>query len=270
MLRLYEHPLSPYVRKVKIVLNLKGIPYERIYVNPVDVDPAVLAAFAAASPLREVPALVDDDLAIFDSTVILEYLEERWPNPPALPESAAERARVRMLEELCDTQLEAVNWGLMEIRFFKRLEGDEAEATVARARAQLDRCFGRLERELEGRPWLNGECFGRGDAAAYPHATGSAFWGVALDAARHPRLADWAARCAAEPAVKQDADELSAWIRANLGGGASVGGGASAMASMPIVRQYRDHRLEWMMRTGGVDVVLRGLENGTIRFQTEY
>jgi glutathione S-transferase len=265
MLRLFEHPLSPYVRKVKIVLNLKGIPYERVYVNPLEIDSPRSREFAAASPLREVPCLVHGELAIFDSTVMLEYIEERWPSPPALPETAAERARVRMLEELCDTQLEAVNWGLMEIRFFKRAEGAKAEAMVTRAGAQLERYWMRLERELDGRPWMNGERFGRGDAAAYPHVIGSAFWGVALDAKKHARLAEWAARCAEQPAVKQDSDQVSAWIRENLRGDA-----ASSAASMPVVRQYRDHRLEWMMKTGGVDVVLRGLEKGTIRFQTEF
>ena len=266
MLRLFEHPLSPYVRKVKIVLHLKGIPYERLSVNPLEIDSPRFREFAAVSPLREVPCLVHGELAIFDSTVMLEYVEERWPSPPALPESAAERARVRMLEELCDTQLEAVNWGLMEIRFFKRVEGARAEEMVARARGQLERYWTRLDRELDGREWMNGERFGRGDAAAYPHVVGSAFWGVALDAERHPLLSEWIARCAEQPAVKQDSEQVSAWIRENLGGGAAAAGAAP----MPVVRQYRDHRLEWMMKTGGVDVVLRGLEAGTIRFQAEF
>jgi glutathione S-transferase/RNA polymerase-associated protein len=262
MLRLFEHPLSPYARKVKIVLNLKGIPYERVFVNPTAIDSPEFKAFAAASPRLEVPCFVHGDLAVFDSTVMLEYVDERWPNPPALPETAAERARVRMLEELCDTQLEAVNWGLMEIRFFKRVEGAKAEEMVGRARAQLDRHWSRLERELDGRGWMNGERFGRGDASVYPHVAGSAFWGVAIDARRHPRLARWSMRCGEQPAVAQDAEQVATWTRENLGAGASG-------AAMPIVRQYRDHRLEWMMKTGGVDVVLRGLEAGTIRFQAE-
>jgi glutathione S-transferase/RNA polymerase-associated protein len=265
-LRFFEHPLSPYARKVKIVLEHKGIAYQRVFVNPLEPDPAVLREFAAASPRLEVPALVDDDgTAVFDSTVMLEYLEEKWPTPPSLPDTPAERARVRMLEELCDTQLEAVNWGLMEIRFFKRAEGAQAESMLARARAQLDRHFGRLERELGGRDWLNGARFGRGDAAAYPHVTGAAFWGAALDAARFPRLAAWAARCAELPAVRADAEQLSSWLRENMGPDAPA-----ARAPMPVVRQYRDHRLEWMMKSGGVDVVLRGLEQGTIRFQAEF
>ena len=263
MLKLFEHPLSPYARKVKIVLELKGVPYERVFVNPMETDSAAFRTFLAASPRLEVPCFADDDgTTVFDSTTMLEYIEEKWPAPPSLPASPAERARVRMLEELCDTQLEAVNWGLMEVRFFKRAEGALADALLAAATAQLHRYWGRLDRELEGRPWMNGDAFGRGDAAVYPHITGSAFFGMPLDA-KFARLAEWSARCAEHPAVRADADQLAAWIRDNLGGGAGA-------APMPVVRQYRDHRLEWMVKSGGIDVVLRGLEKETIRFQEEF
>jgi len=266
MLRFFEHPLSPYARKVKIVLEHKGIPYQRVFVNPLAADDPALREFAAISPLLEVPCLVDDDgTAVFDSTVMLDYLEEKWPAPPAMPAAPAERARVRMLEELCDTQLEAVNWGLMEVRFFRRADGEEAERLLAAARAQLDRYWARLDRELDGRPWMNGAAFGRGDAAVYPHITGSAFFGAPLDA-KHARLAAWAARCAEQPAVRADAEQLGAWVRDNLGGGAGGQGGGA----MPVVRQYRDHRLEWMMKSGGAEVVRRGLAAGTIRFQQEF
>jgi glutathione S-transferase/RNA polymerase-associated protein len=109
---------------------------------------------------------------------------------------------------------------------------------------------------------MNGAAFGRGDAAVIPHIAGSAFFGAPLDP-KFARLSAWAARCAEEPAVRADADQLSAWMRDNLGGGR---GGAG----MPIVRQYRDHRLEWMMKSGGTEVVLRGLEARTIKFQEEF
>jgi glutathione S-transferase/RNA polymerase-associated protein len=264
MLRLFEHPLSPYARKVKIVLELKGLPYQRVFVSPMDGSSVSFRDFLAASPRLEVPCFVDDDgTSVFDSTAMLEYVEEKWPATPSLPASPAERARVRMLEEFCDTQLEAVNWGIMEVRFFKRAEGALAETLLDAARAQYQRFWGRLDRELEGRQWMNGDRFGRGDAAVYPHITGSAFFGMPLDA-KFTQLGEWAARCAEHPAVRADADQLAAWIRDNLGAGAGQGS-----APMPVVRQYRDHRLEWMMKSGGVDVVLRGLEAGTIRYQEE-
>jgi glutathione S-transferase/RNA polymerase-associated protein len=266
MLRFFEHPLSPYARKVKIVLEHKGVPYQPVFVNPMasDADPT-LREFLAASPRREVPCLIDDDgTAVFESTVMLEYIEEKWPAPPSLPASPAERARVRMLEDSCDTQLEAINWGLMEVRFFRRAEGDEAEQLLTSAREQLGRAWARLDRELDGRPWMNGASFGRGDAAVVPHITGSAFFGMPLDP-KHARLADWAARCAEQPAVRADAEQLAAWMRDNLGGG-----GGGPQGAMPIVRQYRDHRLEWMMKSGGIDVVRRGLAAATIRYQVDF
>lgn len=259
MLRFYEHPLSPYARKVKILLYEKQIPFEALFVNPLARgDDPVLREWAAASPRLEVPALVDGALRLFDSTIMVEYLEERWPDPPTQPADPAERARVRMLEEVCDGELEAVNWGIMEVRFFRRAEGAQAEAMLATARAQLERLFGRLERELEDRPWMNGEGFGRGDAAVYPHVTGAAGWGFPVGDA-FPRLREWAARCAERPSVERDARNLAEWMKANLGRDA-------ASSPMPVVRQYRDHRLEWMMKSGGVEIVLEGLRRGTIRF----
>nr|QQZ49826.1 glutathione S-transferase family protein [Phenylobacterium glaciei] len=91
MLTLYDHPLSPYAQKVKIALREKGQPFQAV-------SPGGLGAggaqgdFLAANPRAEVPALVDGETAIFDSTIILEYIEDRWPNPALLPASPAERA----------------------------------------------------------------------------------------------------------------------------------------------------------------------------------
>src|SRR5262249_35137015 len=136
---LYEHPLSSYAQKVKIALREKGLAFEA------ETPPALGSGtadgeFAAASPRNEVPALIDGDTRIFDSTIILEYLEDKFPLPPLLPRDAAARARARMIEEVCDTLYEAINWGLSEIRWFKRAEGEQAEKmkeTAARQTAEL-------------------------------------------------------------------------------------------------------------------------------------
>src|SRR5277367_7193265 len=94
MLTLYEHPLSPYAQKCKIALLEKGIPFEAKLPDAFGSGVAG-GDFVAENPRHEVPLLVDGDVRIFDSTVILEYLEDKWPAPPMLPASPAERARVR-------------------------------------------------------------------------------------------------------------------------------------------------------------------------------
>src|SRR5216683_5391326 len=156
---LYEHPLSSYAQKVKIALREKGLDF-KVETPPALGSGKAEGAFAAASPRNEVPALIDGDVRIFDSTIILEYLEDKFPSPPLLPRDPAERARARMIEELCDTSYEAVNWGLSEIRWFKRAEGELAEkmkATAARQTAELQDW---LTERLGNAKWFNGPSFG--------------------------------------------------------------------------------------------------------------
>jgi glutathione S-transferase len=101
--------LSPYVRKVLAVLHLKGLDYEIDPIIPFLGDDR----FTALSPLRRVPVLLDDRVTLPDSTVICEYLEERYPTPALYPADAADRARARWLEEYADSRLgEVIVWGL--------------------------------------------------------------------------------------------------------------------------------------------------------------
>lgn len=257
-MKLYEHPLSPYARKVKIVLYEKGIPFERVSVTPLtigDADPHY-AEFSASSPRLEVPCLVDGDFRCFDSTIIADYLDDKWPDRPMLSGSPEVRASARMIEELSDSVLEAINWGMMELRFFKRAEGEEADRMLAAAKEQLGRIWDRLERELAKAPWLSGERFGRADAAVIIHVANATFFGMP-PLERHAKLAEWTQRCLAIESVRRDQTDLAAFMS---------GDGLRSMRKGPFRRQYRDHRLEWMLKSGGVEVVLRGMKADTIRF----
>ena len=106
----------------------------------------------------------DGAVRIFDSTIILEYLDDAYPDPPMRPASAPERARVRMLEEVMDTHFEAINWGLSEIRWFRRAVGgncgfqiDDAGIAVAtfdlRQRVSPDIVEGHGPRNRTGVPF---------------------------------------------------------------------------------------------------------------------
>ena len=262
MITLYDHPLSPYGQKVKIALREKGVAFETVSPGGLGAGGAA-GAFAQANPRAEVPTLVDGEAAVFDSTVILEYLEEAYPTPPMLPASPADRARVRMIEEVMDTHFEPISWGLSELRWFKRAEGEQAAALEAAAARQVAGFHAWLERQLGGREWFNGEAFGWGDLAVVPFLNGAA--GQGLPPPADSKLAGWLTRANARPSVADTVAEIAAMARTT--GMANV---AELVEKGLFKREYRDHRLEWMIKSGGVEVVLKGLERGNIRFSPDF
>jgi glutathione S-transferase len=256
MIQLFDHPLSPYAQKVKIALREKGVPFEAAIPGGIGVGGAA-GEFLAANPRAEVPALIDGEVRIFDSTIILEYIEDNWPTPPLLPHGAAERARVRMLEEVMDTHFEAINWGLGEIRYFGRAKGELAGAIEAKAKAQTESFFRWLEGQLGDRDWFNGAAFGWGDLCVVPYLNGSV--GHGNPPAEGTRLSAWLRRVNERPSVAETNAEAVAvrGVMVNV---------AEMVEQGLFKREYRDHRLEWMIKSGGFDVVAKGLEKDNIRF----
>src|SRR5262245_22140702 len=253
---LWEHPLSPYAQKVKMALREKGVTFE--VRTPAGIGAGVRDdAFSNASPRREVPALEHDGHTIFDSRIIIDYIEDTWPSPAISPASPAARARGRMIEEAVDTQLEAMGWGLMELRVFKRGDDTLRGAMEVEAQRQIAQAHAWLERQLGAAPYFGGDALLRADMAVIPHLAGAA------RAAPDSKLGQWLARCLTRESVSKTLGEA----QASLAGMANVD---AAVKAGLFKRQYRDHRLEWMMRSGGVDIVLDGLKAETIRFSTEF
>lgn len=257
MITLYEHPLSPYVQKVKIGLYEKAIPFEAVIPDIFGED----SGFDRTNPRREVPSLVDGETAVFDSSIILEYLEDKWPDAPLLPAAPAERARVRMLEELCDTCYEPNNWGIWEVRVFKRAQGELADMILKRAGEQILGLNKRLERELAEASYLNGRSFGFGDIVAFPFVNHAALNGFPPPVGS--KLNTWLRQMRERDSVRKTIQTASdAWEGYEREVPKLLEAGAFA-------RLYRDQRLEWMMRSGGSSIVLDGLAKGTIRFSNE-
>jgi glutathione S-transferase len=256
MIRLFEHPLSPYAQKVKLALIEKKIAFDAMIPDFLGGDPA----FLAASPRREVPTLLDGNTAVFDSTIILEYLEDKWPEPAMLPAAPAERARVRMLEEICDTYYEAINWATYEVRVFGRATGELAEQLLARAGKQVAGVNAFLGRELGDREHFNGAAFGWGDLSVFPAVNAAALNG--FPPAEGSSLGRWLDRLRARPSVQR----VMAAAAEAMAGFDMV---AKLVESGLFIREYRDHRLEWMLRSGGAQIVVDGVAKGNIRFSTE-
>jgi glutathione S-transferase/RNA polymerase-associated protein len=165
-----------------------------------------------------------------------------------------------MIEEICDTYYEAINWGLAEIRVFGRARGELAEQMTARAATQTAGIQRWLERELGGRPFFNGDAFGWGDLSVYPYAAASQMWGFPAPAGSN--LVAWLERVGTRESAKKCADAVATVMASfqNLG---------PLVESGVFVREYRDHRLEWMIRSGGIQVITDGLDKRNIRFHVE-
>jgi glutathione S-transferase len=190
--------LSPYVRKVLVALDLKGVSYE--------IDPIVPflggEEFSRLSPLRRIPVLIDQHVTLPDSTVICEYLDERYPDPPLLPAAAAERARARWLEEFADTRLgEVLIWRLFNQLVIRRyVWGEETDhAVVEHARnVEIPQALDYLEPWAPAEGWLFG-LFSIADIAIAAFFRNAAFAGFAIDAERWPRTAGFVARILDHP-----------------------------------------------------------------------
>jgi glutathione S-transferase len=256
MLTLYEHPLSAFAMKAKIGLAEKGLEFNAIVPEGM-MTGTTGGEFIAANPRAEIPTLIDGDVKIFDSTIILEYLEDKWPEPRMLPASPADRARVRMIEDMMDTLYEPNNWGLGEVLRFKRASGPLADKIVAFSRASVTKLQAWLEKQLGDQPWFNGANFGWGDVCVAPYLFRSV-------ASGHPppagsQLAAWVERASARPSVAKVVEQMKHVI-------ATFPDVATMLANGQVNRQYRDHRLEWMIAAGGIEIVREGIEKRTIRF----
>ncbi len=188
--KVYNSHLSPFGRKVYIVLHLKGVAYEDEQIMLFRGPPA---NWSEISPLRKVPVYEEDGVRIPDSTVICEYLEERFPQPALLPADPLERARCRWFEEYADTEIAGK---LVRAIFFERvvrglLMKQEVDETMVQKALQEDLppIMDYLEKELAGGKRLAGDALSMADIAVASQLVNLHHAGWTLDGNRWPGVA---------------------------------------------------------------------------------
>lgn len=150
---------SPFARKARVALLEKGIAFETVIDNPW--NPGAQAP--VYNPLGKIPVLLTpEDGAIFDSKVIVEYAEAKWPAPSLLPAVAMQRVAARQVEAVADGVCDAVVLIVLERA---RPEGLRSADWIARQRAKVEAGVADAEKRLEGRPWFVGDAFGLADIA---------------------------------------------------------------------------------------------------------
>ena len=198
-LRIVGSPLSPYVRKVLVFLDVKGLSYELDPIVPFFGDDR----FSKLSPLRRIPVLIDGDVVLSDSSVICQYLEDRHPEPPLYPENLADRARARWLEEYADTRMgDVFIWRLFnQVAIAPAVWGEKSDAElVARTLAtDVPQVLDYLEGELPAQGFLFG-ALSIADVSIATFFRNAGFARFSIDASHWPRTAAFVVRVlAAEP-----------------------------------------------------------------------
>lgn len=204
---IYSGPLSMFGAKVEIAAREKGIAFELTMVPFTKDDayepkhPEVLRVNAVK---QQVPVLVDDAVALFDSTQIFEYLEDRYPTPALWPEGIADRARARQLEQKSD-EVFFPN----VIKLFG-LQNDMQSAPAVAACAACARYYGEMEGLLAGREYLAGP-YSFADIAFYMACIFADRKGAGMTDAT-PRLIAWRNRVRDRPAVHAVVDPMMKFL----------------------------------------------------------
>lgn len=154
-MRLYSGPLSLFSAKTRIALGEKGLEHELIQVGWSRADRYIPhhPEVVRLNPNRKVPVLVDGEITVYDSTLIAEYVEEKYPDPALFPKSIAERARCRRQEADCDEIWFPLVWDLIDTRFYPSSGGRETEGRAEAAVLGMAELYSKLDQELAGRDY---------------------------------------------------------------------------------------------------------------------
>jgi glutathione S-transferase len=164
-MKLYYNPLSTYSQKVMIAFNEKGLTYDPNFVNLM--SPEGRAAYEKINPLGKVPFLKpSEDWQVPESTSIIEYLEDKFPNTQRLIPASGDAARqVRFMDRMSDLYLDEP---VVELLFQQLGFRAKDEERAARSRKYAGITYSHWDKRLASQPWLCGSDFTMADCAAIP------------------------------------------------------------------------------------------------------
>lgn len=210
-MKLYGALLSPFVRKVAVVLAEKGLSYTPARGGPGSTDPE----FLAVSPFAKIPVLDDDGFILPDSTAIVVYLDAQYPDPALIPDDPKARGQAMWFDEFGDTIFAVTGLKIL----FNRLVGPKLlgrpgdEATALEGEAELPRIFEYIESVIPADGWLVGGMFSIADITVASMLCTLTYVGHGPNAAAYPKTAAWHARVTARPSWQDVAGREAALMR---------------------------------------------------------
>jgi glutathione S-transferase len=212
-MKLYSGPLSLFSRKVEIALLEKGLPFERVMVpftQTVGYSPKNVEVLRI-NPKGQVPVLVNGDLSLYDSTVIIEYLDEAYPQSPLFPVSAKDRAQCRLWDVFADEVMLVPLRALMH-RTGPRPADPQAwlalEAAAKDAGLVLARYLAELDQRLEGAAYFCGKLSAADISVFMAVLFSQRLGGPSIKG--HGALWQWYQNLSARPAFAQVVAEMKA------------------------------------------------------------
>ena len=198
-IKLYHDVPSTNSDRVKIALAEKGLAWEGIWVKLAKREQKS-PEHLERNPYGKIPVLDDDGKILFESCIINEYLEEKYPNPPLMPKEPYLRARGRILVDYALNYLHEPYWALRGEIMMKKHEAERDQKIIAETRAELAKRLAYLETELGDKPFMLGE-FSLVDIDIFPRFPRMESFGV-IPTPSLPRLSAWYERMKQRPSVQ--------------------------------------------------------------------
>lgn len=205
MIRLFEYPPSSNCQKIRLVLAEKKLPYESVMIN-LRKNEQKDAGYLKINPYGLVPAMEDEGIFMYESTIINEYLEERYPKTPLMPKDPGRRVKVRLLEDFRDNHL----YPAMKVisSATRSVPKEQWERTkIDAAFESIAPLFQRLEDELAGKDYLIGD-YSLADVAFTPNLARQIELGVGLPE-KYPCIRAWVDRLMKRPNYQSISDFVS-------------------------------------------------------------
>ncbi len=197
MIKLYDFKSSPNCQRVKIVLAEKNLPYEIV---PIDLraQEQKTPDYLKLNPYGKVPVLTDDGTVLYESCIINEYLDEKYPNPSLLPKEPGKKAKARILIDYGMAHFDSP-YQKLRMELMKEPK-DQNQQAIDSAKADLKRLLKRFEDEIGDQQYLLGD-FSLVDADLLPRFTRLEGFGALPDPSL-PRLGKYLERMKSRPSVK--------------------------------------------------------------------
>jgi glutathione S-transferase len=247
MIKLYDSAFSPFARKVRMVLEFKGLSFEVV-------DGLLKANHEALKQVNgrlEVPALLDDDVVVVNSADIVAYLEHRYPTVPVYPQSAAQRVHARAWERAADSFIDPI---LVDVSYWKWADRPDhmPDGLLAAARADLRRVYDALNGELAERDYVSGP-LSISDIALFPHLASARAMEVEFSRQLHPHLAGWFKRMRTLPICAADTERARSYL--------------AQMDQLDVEKKrifWRGDRIEWLLARGYQHWFLKEIDAGRV------